>query len=179
MAYAAELTTLSGIPIALSPDAMSRPKRLENFPYLGPNRYFLTFCVRDRVPVFRNTTVAEQTLTQFRRTSTLERFAILAYCVMPDHAHLLVDGVSDDSDFKRFAKMAKQRSGGLYARTHHERLWQEGYYERVLREDDDPRALARYIVNNPVRAGLVKTPTEYPLTGSDVWTLAELLESSQ
>ncbi len=73
--------------------------------------------------------------------------------------------------------MAKQRSGGLYARTQRARLWQQGYYERVLREDDDARGLARYIVNNPVRAGLVESPADYPLVGSDVWSLKDLLES--
>jgi REP element-mobilizing transposase RayT len=155
---------------------MSRPKRLDGFNYVGQYRYFLTFCARDRVPVFNDTHIAEQTLAQFRRTSALECFAILAYCLMPDHAHLLVEGLSINSDFRRFAKMAKQRSGGAYARSRHARLWQEGYYERVLREDDDARELARYIINNPVRGDLVESPADYPFLGSDVWSLAELLE---
>jgi REP element-mobilizing transposase RayT len=155
---------------------MSRPKRLDGFDYVGQYRYFLTFCVRDRLPVFRDTQIVEQTLKQLRRTSGLERFAILAYCVMPDHAHLLVEGLEADSDFKRFAKMAKQRSGGAYARSRHARLWQEGYYERVRREDDDTRELARYIINNPVRGDLVESPADYPFLGSDVWSLAELFE---
>ena len=73
--------------------------------------------------------------------------------------------------------MAKQRSGGAYARSRHTRLWQEGYYERVLREDDDARELARYIINNPVRADLVESPADYLFSRSDVWTMAELLES--
>ena len=144
---------------------------------LSKQRYFLTFCARDRLPVFRDAQIVEQTLMQFRRTSTIACFVILAYCLMPDHAHLLVEGFHSDSDFKRFAKMAKQRSGGVYARSRHARLWQEGYYERVLREDDDARDLARYIVNNPVRAGLVESPADYPFVGSDAWSLAEMLES--
>jgi putative transposase len=156
---------------------MSRPRRLETFSYIGQQRYFLTFCSRDRLPVFQDPQIAEQTLTQFRHTAAIEQFAIIAYCLMPDHAHLLPQGLRSDSDLKRFAKMAKQRSGSLYARTRHERLWQEGYYERVLREEDDARVLAKYILNNPVRAGLVKKPTDYPFIGSDVWTLSELLES--
>ena len=65
------------------------------------------------------------------------------------------------------------------ARSRHERLWQDGYYERVLRQEEDAQAFARYIVNNPIRAGLVETPEDYPLIGSDTWTLAELLESVQ
>src|SRR5262245_56204535 len=156
---------------------MSRPRRLDGVNYVGRYRYFLTFCARARLPVFRDAHVVEQTLTQFRRTSTFERFAILAYCVMPDHAHLLVEGLCADSDFKRFAKMAKQRSGSAYARSQGARLWQEGYYERVLRDDDDARALAKYIVNNPVRAGLVEAPDDYPFIGSDVWSLSKLIES--
>ena len=158
---------------------MSRPKRLEGFNYVGRYRYFLTFCARDRLPVFRDPEVVEQTLAQFRRTSTLEQFAILAYCLMPDHAHLLAEGLSIESDLRRFAKMAKQRSGGLYARTHDRKLWQAGYYERVLREEDDVRALARYIVDNPIRGRLAEAPADYPFSGSDVWTMAELLESVQ
>ena len=72
-------------------------------------------------------------MEQFRRTALLERFAILAYCLMPDHVHLLVEGLTDTSDLTRFAKMAKQRSGGIYRRRFGKRLWQEGYFERVLR----------------------------------------------
>ena len=156
---------------------MSRPSRLEGFDYVGRYRYFLTFCCRERLPVFRGPPIAEQTLTQFRRTTMLDRFAILAYSLMRDHVHLLLEGLAQDSDFTRFARMSKQRSGSAYARTHHQRLWQEGYYERVLREEDDARALARYVVNNPLRAGLVTTPADYPFVGSDVWSLSELLES--
>jgi REP element-mobilizing transposase RayT len=56
---------------------------------------------------------------------------------MPDHAYLLVEGLAHDSDLRCFAKMAKQRSGGVYRRRWGQRLWQEGYYERVLRDEDD------------------------------------------
>jgi REP-associated tyrosine transposase len=73
---------------------------------------------------------------------------------MPDHVHLLVEGLSASSDLKRFAKMAKQRSGGVHRRRCGQRLWQEGYFDRVLRDRDDPSAIARYIIDNPIEAGL-------------------------
>jgi hypothetical protein len=72
--------------------------------------------------------------------------------------------------------MAKQRSGAAHALAGRGRLWQAGYYERILRDDDAPRAIARYIIANPVRAGLVTSPLEYPYSGSDVWTLNDLLD---
>jgi REP element-mobilizing transposase RayT len=95
---------------------------------------------------------------------------------MPDHAHLLVEGLTDQADFRRFAKMAKQRSGAAYALTSDEPLWQKGYYEHVLRAEDDPKEIARYIIENPVRARLVESPEQYPHSGSDKWPLRELME---
>jgi REP element-mobilizing transposase RayT len=156
---------------------MSRPKRLPHVSYIGKARYFLTFCVHDRREAFRDADAAVSAITQFLRTATEERFAVLAYCLMPDHAHLLVEGIDDEADLLRFAKLAKQRSGALYRRTHEQRLWQEGYFERVLRDDDNGRALARYIIDNPVRKQLVASPHEYPHLGSSTWTIDELLES--
>ena len=103
-------------------------------------------------------------------------FAILAYCFMPDHVHLLVEGLSETSDLKRFAKMAKQRSGASHALSVGGPLWQEGYWETMLREADDSRTIARYIMENPVRAGLVASPLQYPFLGSDMWPVMQILE---
>jgi hypothetical protein len=59
------------------------------------------------------------------------------------------------------------------------RLWQRYGYERVLR-DEMERALAiRYVVANPVRAGLVCHPREYPYLGSRRCTFDELLQVSE
>ena len=156
---------------------MSRPHRIDGFSYLGLARYFLTICARERRVVFREETTAATTLAKFRHIANDEKFAILAYCLMPDHVHFLVEGQSDRSDFRRFVKRAKQHSGAAYALRRRQPLWQEGYYERVLRRDTDVREVARYLLWNPVRAGLVETPAEYPHLGSDVWSLKELIES--
>ena len=121
--------------------------------------------------------VVATALEQIRQTAVDQRFALLAYCLMPDHAHLLVEGLTDASDLREFAKLAKQRSGAQYAIQVGGRLWQEGYHDRVLRADEDAREVARYIIENPVRAGLVTTPFQYPHLGSDVWTLNELIDS--
>ena len=96
---------------------------------------------------------------------------------MPDHVHLLVEAQADTSDLRRFAKLAKQRSGAAHAMATNERLWQEGYYERVLRQSEDAISIARYILANPVRAGLVGAPEDYPYLGSDVWSMEDLLGS--
>ena len=126
--------------------------------YISRARYFLTFCTYERLKAFADPEVAARTLEQFRRTAAIEQFQILAYCLMPDHAHLLVEGMSATSDLRRFAKMAKQRSGGVHRRRCGQRLWQEGYFDRVLRDKDDVSSIARYIFENPSRAGLSNYP---------------------
>ncbi len=43
------------------------------------------------------------------------------------------------------------------------KIWQSGYHDRTLRREEDIRDIARYIVANPLRAGLVKQLANYPL----------------
>jgi REP element-mobilizing transposase RayT len=156
---------------------MSRPPRIEGFNYRGPYRYFVTFCTLHRRDVFTDVAIGQFVASQLRRTCRHMRFAVLAYCLMPDHAHLLVEGVRDTSDFRHLIKSAKQRTGQSFAARHKHPLWQEGFYDRVLRPGDDPKTIARYIIENPVRAGLVRSAIDYPLLGSDVWTVQELIDS--
>ena len=105
------------------------------------------------------------TLEQFRLTATEDQLAILAYCLMPDHVHLLVEGLANRSDLRRFMRIAKQRSACQYSRQMGGRLWQEGYHDRVLRPEDDVRLHARYVLQNPVRAGLVEDVNTYKHAG--------------
>jgi len=156
---------------------VSRPHRLDGFDYTGPHHYFLTFCTRDRAPVFRDSAVCDLVIAQFRRSATKHGFAYLAYCLMPDHAHALVEGRTPDADLRAFVKSAKESSGRAFFRRHGRPLWQEGYYERVLRKEDDTRETARYILANPIRAGLATNPLDYPYLGSDRWTVRELVGS--
>lgn len=149
--------------------------RLKTFDYLGAHRYFLTFCTADRHHVFEDAGFVELVLMQFLRAAASLGFSIVAYCFMPDHVHLLVEGLSPDSDLRRFAKDAKQYSGFEYKQKKAKALWQPSYYENVLREDDDAWSVARYIIENPLRARLVERVDEYPFLGSAVVEKAELL----
>ncbi len=94
---------------------------------------------------------------------------------MPDHLHLLVEGQTDASDCRAFMSKAKQYSGFCHQREFCERLWQRYGYEHVLRSEELTTVVARYILGNPVRAGLVTGVTDYPFAGSDVYDLHDLL----
>src|SRR6185503_11177705 len=95
-----------------------RPHRLRHVPYVGLQRYFLTTCTAFRRPLFRSAEVVQAVLSQIRQTSELLRFALIAYCFMPDHLHLLVAAESEDADVTAFAKRFKQLAGFAYKKTH-------------------------------------------------------------
>ena len=156
---------------------MSRPQRLVGLDYVGPQQYFLTFCTRNRNRAFLESATVDLVIAQFHRTANSHGFSFLAYCLMPDHAHALVEGVTPTADLKIFVKSAKESSGRAYSRRFGRSLWQEGYYEHVLRAEEDGRAVARYILENPLRAGLVANVLDYPYIGSDRWSVRELIES--
>ena len=156
---------------------MSRPPRIPGFDYRGLYRYFVTFCTFERRGLLRDKWIANLLMSHLRRTARARELAVLAYCLMPDHVHLLVEGTSDGADLRRFVKQLKQSTGQAYSAYGEGGLWQEGYYDRVLRQDEDAKDVARYIIANPVRAGLVGNVCEYPYVGSDVWSLEELIDS--
>ena len=95
---------------------------------------------------------------------------------MPDHLHLLIEGKSDASDARDFIKRVKQYSGFYYAQAYGTKPWQRYGYDNVLRDDEKTLVVARYILQNPLRAGLVKRIEDYPFAGSLEWPLEALLD---
>ena len=89
---------------------------------------------------------------------------------MPDHVHLVVAGQTDTSDLRRFVKVAKQRVAYV-ARTQFavSDIWQEGYYERVVRSYEQIDKVIRYVLENPVKAKLVERAEDYPFSGALYW----------
>jgi REP element-mobilizing transposase RayT len=94
---------------------------------------------------------------------------------MPDHVHLLVEAQADDSDCRQFIKRAKQFSGYYFKQQFDAPLWQRYGFEHVLRDDEATLHVARYILENPVRGGLVARVEDYPFAGSMVYPIAEIL----
>jgi REP element-mobilizing transposase RayT len=148
---------------------------LRNFDYRGRHSYFLTFCAYRRREAFHDPAVASMVVDQILSAAARFDFAVFAYCVMPDHAHLLVRGKSPSSELKRFSKRVKQSSGQIHRRRTGGPLWQEGYFDRIVWPEEDLSGIARYIIENPVRSGLVAAATDYPFAGSQLWSIEEIL----
>ena len=149
------------------------------FEYRGFYRYFLTFCTAGRCPVFFGHEAVGAILSLIRQCAEREQFALVAHCFMPDHAHLLVRGLSPASDLRRCVHDAKQRSGYYFRRRTGRMLWQAGYYDHVLRDEEESLPVVRYIMENPVRAGLATGMGEYPFCSSDEYSTEAVIECLQ
>jgi putative transposase len=148
------------------PTKYPKSLRLKDFPYKGCYRYFITLRCYNQSRHFSESNLIEKSLRTLKKTAEQRSFLVWAYCFMPDHLHLLIEGKTDDADMRRFISVFKQRTAFSFKRSHSARLWQPNYYERVLRKDETTSAAARYIFENPVRKGIVKEYHQYAHLGS-------------
>lgn len=132
--------------------------------YVGQRTYFLTLCCDRRRPAFRSPTLARWIIDNLHKQVSGD-FAILAYCVMPDHVHIVLNGLNHTSDFLRFVKAFKQRTGFHYHKKHRHRLWQPKFYDHILRPKDTLDSVLWYVWWNPVRKNLCTAPGLYPFSG--------------
>ena len=128
------------------------------------------------MPHFKNAASVEIVWTQIQRASRRETIAVVAYCFMPDHLHLVVRGLEETSDLKRFVRAAKQLSGYHWSQVNEgKRLWQRYEYDRILRDYEAVRNAVKYLLDNPLRGKLVRTVDAYPFIGSMVYAREDLV----
>ena len=86
----------------------------------------------------------------------------LAWVVMPDHLHWLIR--LRIGSLEQLMQSLKSRSAiaiNIECNTGGP-VWQKGYHDRAVRQEEDLRAMARYVVANPLRAGLVERIGDHP-----------------
>ena len=140
--------------------------RLPASRYTSKQIYFVTLCCDGRRPVFTAESLGHWLVKELLNSAAQEGFAIHAYCVMPDHVHILVEGLIETCDLVRFVSSFKQLNGFSYEMKNARLLWQSRYYDHILRKAVAAHAVAWYIWLNPVRKGLCSAPQDYPLSGS-------------
>lgn len=130
--------------------------------------YLLTSITKNRERFFSDWRVGSLLGKQFEQAAHDNLAGSLAWVVMPDHFHWLVElktmPLNDlvarvKSKGNHLVNKASGRTGSI---------WQRGFHDRALRQEEDLKSVARYIVLNPVRAGLVRRVSDYPLWNA-IW----------
>lgn len=129
-----------------------------------PNRiYLITTNTHERKPVFNDFYLGRLVAQQFRAAQHQGLASSLAWVVMPDHIHWLIElrkGTLAEL-MCRIKSKSTRTVNGVSGRTG--RLWQPSFHDRALRREESVVCIARYMVANPLRAGLVTRIGEYPL----------------
>ena len=94
-----------------------------------------------------------------------KQFDLHAYCIMPNHVHLLITNTQNDVPFYRVLGSLKANS----AKAINERLnragqpfWASESYDHAVRNGKSFERILNYILNNPVEAGLVNNWKNWP-----------------
>jgi REP element-mobilizing transposase RayT len=143
---------------------LSASHRLRLGRFDEPNRiYLLTTNTLGRKPVFNDVALGRLVVAQFRAAQDQGCANSLAWVVMPDHFHWLIELQRGSlSGLMQRTKSLSTKSVNLCT-GRKVGLWQQGFHDRALRREEDLVKLARYIVANPLRAGLVELLGDYPL----------------
>jgi len=96
----------------------------------------------------------------------VENLCKCIFTFMPDHIHIIVLGESEDSDAYHAMLKFKQYSGFWFSENSPDMKWQKDFYDHVHGDDEDMYNQILYLLNNPVRKGLVQKWWEYPYSGS-------------
>jgi len=127
------------------------------------SEYFITFNTYNRVEIFNNFTVAQLFCQQLAVNEKKHNCLWLTWVLMPDHFHGLLRLGEDNTSLSKVLGELKGTTAHLI-NTELKRkgkLWQSSYYDHALREDEDRKEIARYIVANPLRKGLVTNISHY------------------
>jgi len=141
----------------MSKDAYFSSNRLRTGRWSAAGQvYLVTTVTRRRCPVFEDFFAARELIQVMREDALRDSHQTLAFVVMPDHLHWLLE--LRQESLSRLVGRVKSIS----ARRIGSQVWQDGFHDRALRKEEDLRAMARYVIANPSRAGLVERIGDYP-----------------
>ena len=123
-----------------------------------PNQFYsITTVTKSRQPFFQDFYAARALVGILKLHETTDDAKTLCFVVMPDHLHWLMQLKN-----KKELSATVQSVKSMTSKSLGQPVWQKGFHDRAIRRDEDIVSIARYIIANPIRAGLVKNIREYP-----------------
>lgn len=140
-----------------------KPNRLKNYDYSQSGTYFITVCTCDRKPILSHIDVGANCVrltkiglvieNEIKRLDTIYGNVFVDnYVIMPNHLHLIIR--IEESGRTQFvptiSRIIKQFKGSI---TKHlsRSVWQKGFYDHIIRDDNDYQTKWKYIDENPIK----------------------------
>ncbi len=130
--------------------------------------YFITFNTQNKHPYFNDFNLAHLFCQQIAINENKHKCNWLTWVLMPDHFHGLLRLGVNGSNLSKVVGALKGASSFVINKKlkNNGKLWQSSFYDRALRVEDDRTSIARYIVANPLRKGLVQKVGDFPFWNS-------------
>jgi putative transposase len=124
---------------------------------------YLTVCSKDRKSVFASKDNAAVIVDAWQRGNS---WLVGRYVIMPDHIHLFcAPNGFRTRPLGQWAKYWKSLASLSWPRPKDHAIWQRDCWDTQLRRHESYDSKWEYVINNPVRAGLVKGPNDWPFQG--------------
>jgi REP element-mobilizing transposase RayT len=131
--------------------------------------YFVTFCTHERQLALAKDDFHTAFVLFAKRAEKTFNVAVGRYVIMPDHVHLFVRG---DYNFRLGPWIGALKQEVAKAATLSRakgQIWEEGFFDHILRSNESYSQKWNYVCENPVRAGLVKSEVDWPYQGEIVY----------
>lgn len=125
--------------------------------YVPGGTYFFTIVTHQRRKIFDTPRKLELLYGTLRRVQINKPFELIAYCLLPDHLHLLIKLPDDDSNFSLRIREIKRLTTTWIRREPSEnvdQIWQDKFWEHTIRDEKDLMRHFDYIHYNPVKHNL-------------------------
>ncbi len=137
---------------------------LRKFRISLPNQvYLITVCCKNREKLFLDCQAARALSLTLNTVLKDKQSKILAWVVMPDHMHLALHLAEDETLGKTMNRINSCTAIAVNrALKRQSQVWQGAYHDHALRDEQQLFTAIRYLISNPIRAGLVAKLGDYP-----------------
>ena len=131
--------------------------------------YFITVCTHNRRPMLAAPDVADILRTEWESAGLRHGWLVGRYVIMPDHVHFFCAVKAEGSPhrlsrfiggWKEWTAKALGRKRSISAP-----IWQERFFDHLMRSDESYAEKWAYVRDNPVRAGLAAEAESWPWQG--------------
>ena len=141
----------------------SRSNRLSNYNYSKDRPVHVTICTNNKENIFNSSVNANIVITEVLKTAKDLGFRILCYCLMPDHLHVIISPGESNLPLSKFLNTFKGRTTTiLREREGLREIWQRSAFDHIIRAEEGLKVVIEYVMNNPVRKGIVEKVDDYP-----------------
>jgi putative transposase len=133
----------------------------------GHGTYFITSSTFQKKSIFQSERMAALLVEALQHYRSQGKFLLHEFVVMPDHFHALL---TPQETLERAVQLIK---GGFSFRAKRDlgfggEVWQNSFYDRRVRDSAEYEAYRKYILDNPVKRGLVQVATDFPFSSANV-----------